>query len=300
MTPEGEAPMMSLRLGRVSLDYSVRTLIMGIVNVTPDSFSDGGRFCDAGEAVAHALRLVEDGADILDIGGESTRPRGSAYGEGAAPVSEAEELRRILPVIDRLEGSARVPISVDTTKAEVARRALEAGAAMVNDISGFHFDRRMPEVVAEAGAAAVIMHVKGTPQTMQQDPRYDDLFGEILQYLGEGLERGRQAGVQEMVVDPGLGFGKTVRDNYRLLAGLGRFRALGRPILIGPSRKSFLGAPLGLPVGERLEASLAALVAGILAGASIIRVHDVREARRAATIADAVRAASAENGTPSG
>jgi len=273
---------------------------MGVVNVTPDSFSDGGRFGEATEAVAHALRLVEEGADIIDIGGESTRPRGSAYGGGAHAVSLEEELRRVIPAIEQLAHASPVPISVDTTKAEVAYHALRAGAVMVNDISGFRYDRRMPEVVAEAGAAAVVMHVKGTPQTMQQDPRYDDLFGEIIAYLQEGLRLGSAAGVTEMVVDPGLGFGKTPRDNYRLLAGLERFRTLGRPVLIGPSRKSFLGTPLGLPVGERQEATLAALVAGILGGASIVRVHDVREARRAAAIADAVLEASAENDTPPG
>jgi dihydropteroate synthase len=289
-----------LRLGSTVVDCSARTLIMGIVNVTPDSFSDGGRFRDAREAAEHALMLVQDGADILDIGGESTRPRGQAYGDGAHAVSAAEELRRVIPVIEHLAAATSVPISVDTTKSEVARQALEAGAVMVNDISGFRYDRHMPEVVAEAGAAAVVMHVKGSPQTMQQDPRYDDLFGEILAYLREGLRLGSEAGVSEMVVDPGLGFGKTVRDNYRILAGLERFHALGRPVLIGPSKKSFLGAPLGLPIGERQEASLAALVAGILGGASIVRVHDVREARRAAAIADAVLAASRENDTPPG
>jgi len=290
----------TLRLGRTVLDCSSRTLIMGVINVTPDSFSDGGRFTDPAGAVAHALQLVEDGADIIDIGGESTRPRGHAYGEGAQAVTVEEELRRVIPVVEQLAASASVPISVDTTKAEVARRALQAGAQMVNDISGFHYDHHMPEVVAQHGAAAVIMHVKGTPQTMQTDPRYDDLFGEILAYLEEGIRRGSAAGVTQMAVDPGLGFGKTTRDNYRLLAGLDRFQSLGRPVMIGPSRKSFLGAPLGLPVGERAEVTLAALVAGILGGAAIVRVHDVRQARRAASIADAVLEAAAENDTPPG
>ena len=300
MKPDGPPEGLRLRLGEAVLDCSSRTVIMGVVNVTPDSFSDGGRFGEATEAVAHALRLVEDGADIIDIGGESTRPRGSAYGGGAHAVSLEEELRRVIPVVEQLARASSVPISVDTTKAEVAHHALRAGAVMVNDISGFRYDRRMPEVVAEAGAAAVVMHVKGTPQTMQQDPRYDDLFGEIIAYLEEGLRLGSAAGVTEMVVDPGLGFGKTVADNYRIIAGLGRLQTLGRPVLIGPSRKSFLGAPLGLPLQERQEATLAAVVAGILGGASIVRVHDVREARRAAAIADAVLEASAQNDTPPG
>ncbi|MGB2959828.1 MAG: dihydropteroate synthase [Bacteroidota bacterium] len=279
----------TLRIGDRLYDCSERTLIMGVLNVTPDSFSDGGRYVETGRAVEHAMEMVRQGADILDVGGESTRPKSSAYGEGADPISAEEELRRVLPVIDRLKGRIDIPISIDTYKSDVAEEALRAGAVMVNDVSGFRFDPRMPRVVAEAGACAVVMHTKGPPRTMQQDLRYDDLFGQIGEYLREGLALGEQQGVRDMVVDPGIGFGKTPRDNLRLLTGLRRFRMLGRPIMVGPSRKSFLGAILDLPVEERLEGTLASVTGAILFGADIVRVHDVREVKRAAQIADALR-----------
>jgi dihydropteroate synthase len=266
---------------------------MGILNVTPDSFSDGGRYTTPSTAAARALAMVEEGADFIDVGGESTRPRGSAYGAGAIPVGEEEELARVVPVIEEIVRRTDVPVSIDTYKSAVARRALAAGAVMVNDISGFGFDPGMAAVVGEAGASAVVMHMKGTPQTMQVNPVYADLFGEILAYLSGALARGKSAGVRQMIVDPGIGFGKTVTDNYRLLGGLSRFAELGVPVLVGPSRKSFIGAVTDLPVGERLEGTLAAVTACILNGANIVRVHDVREARRAAQVADAVRRAPA-------
>jgi len=293
----------TLRIGERLYDCSERTLIMGVLNVTPDSFSDGGRYLETGRAVERAGEMVRQGADIVDVGGESTRPRSSAYGEGADPIPAEEELRRVLPVIERLREIVDVPLSIDTTKAEVAEGALRAGAVMVNDVSGFRFDPRMPRVIAEAGASAVVMHTKGPPKTMQQDVSYDDLFGQIGEYLREGLALGEQEGVREMVIDPGIGFGKTPRDNLRLLVGLRRFRSLGRPIMVGPSRKSFLGAILDLPVEERLEGTLAAVVAAILSGADIVRVHDVREVKRAVQVADALRetmlAEQLEQRTPS-
>ena len=278
-------------IGGREYDLSSRTHIMGILNVTPDSFSDGGRFTSVAAAVDHGLAMAEAGADFIDVGGESTRPKGTAYGEGAEPVSVQEEIDRVLPVIDALAGRTRVPLSIDTYKAPVAARALAAGAAIVNDISGFGFDSSMAATVAGAGATAVVMHIRGTPKTMQDHPVYGDLFGEIAAALGESVRRGREAGVRQVIVDPGIGFGKTAADNYRLIAGLARFDVLGCPVLVGPSRKSFLAAASGLGVHNRLEASLAAATAAALGGAHIIRVHDVRETRRALQVADAVRRA---------
>ena len=277
------------RFGEKLYDLSARTHIMGVLNVTPDSFSDGGRYYGTEIAVRHGLEMVEQGADFIDVGGESTRPKSQAYGEGADAVSVEEELRRVLPVIEQLSDRTSIPISIDTYKSQVAEQALEVGAVMVNDISGFTFDPRMPEVVGKAGASAVLMHIKGTPKTMQQDPHYDDLFGEVTEFLKTGLMRGEQAAVRQMIIDPGIGFGKRHNDNLQLIAGLSRFTDLGRPILIGPSRKTFIGTILNLPVEERLEGSLAAVVACILYGANIVRVHDVKEAKRAAMIADAVK-----------
>lgn len=278
--------------GTRTYDFSARSYVMGVLNVTPDSFSDGGKFLSPARAVDHALRMIGEGADFLDVGGESTRPKGGAYGEGADPIDTAEELRRILPVVEQLAGKTDVPVSVDTYKSEVARRALAAGAVLVNDISGFHFDPEMPGVVAEAGASAVLMHIRGTPKTMQQNPSYADLLGEISDYLRESIRMGESAGVRQMLVDPGLGFGKTVKHNYRLLASLSHFAGLGYPVLVGPSRKSFIGDALQLPVEERLEGTLAAVVAAVLYGASVVRVHDVKETVRAVRVADALKQAS--------
>lgn len=275
--------------GSSRYDLSSRTHIMGVLNVTPDSFSDGGRYLDVDAAVRHGLDMIEAGADFLDVGGESTRPKSQAYGDGAVEVSADEEIRRVLPVIEKLAHQTSIPISIDTFKAAVADRAMEAGAVIVNDISGFTFDEHMPGVVAKHHASAVLMHIKGTPKTMQMDPHYDDLFGEIIGTLQRGIDRGINAGVEQMMVDPGIGFGKRQVDNVQLIAGLSRFKQLGYPILIGPSRKSFIGAILDLPVEERLEGTLAAVVACVLNGANIVRVHDVKEARRAALVADAIR-----------
>jgi dihydropteroate synthase len=265
---------------------------MGILNVTPDSFSDGGKFQSVAKAVDHALAMAEQGADFIDVGGESTRPKGSAYGEGAEPVGLQEELDRVLPVIEELARQVSLPISIDTYKAAVASRAIAAGASIVNDISGFGFDPEMAGTVGRAGASAVVMHTRGRPKTMQKDPVYDDLFGEIHAFLDGAIRTGKMNGVRQMLVDPGIGFGKTAADNYRLLSGLSRFADLGYPILVGPSRKSFLASASGLPVHDRLEASLAAATSAVLSGAHVVRVHDVRETRRVIAVADAVCVAS--------
>jgi len=265
---------------------------MGVLNVTPDSFSDGGRYLEPERALERALEMAEEGADFIDIGGESSRPRGKAYGEGADPVPAEEELRRVIPVMRRLAGRVMLPLSIDTTKADVAARALDAGAVLVNDISGFRFDPAMAATVARAQASAVVMHMKGTPKNMQANPTYDDLFAEVETGLRASVEKGRQAGVRQIIVDPGLGFGKRLQDNLDLLRGLSRFHSLGCPVMVGPSRKAFLGELLNLPVEERLEGTLAAVVAAILNGAQIIRVHDVKQVRRAAVVADALRPSS--------
>jgi dihydropteroate synthase len=270
-------------------DLSARTHVMGVLNVTPDSFSDGGRYFSTDAAVAHAMEMIEQGADFIDVGGESTRPKGLAYGEGADPVSEDEELRRVIPVVERLASATDVPVSIDTYKSGVAGRALAAGAVIVNDISGFGFDPRMPEVVAGAGASAVVMHIKGTPKTMQIDPVYDDLLGEVMGYLEAAIARGREAGIVQLIIDPGIGFGKRLVDNLQLIRGLDQFASLGYPVLVGPSRKAFIGSLLNLSPSERLEGTLAACVAAILYGANIIRVHDVKQVKRAAIVADAIR-----------
>ncbi|RLA85215.1 MAG: dihydropteroate synthase [Deltaproteobacteria bacterium] len=266
----------TLRLGR-------RTAVMGILNVTPDSFSDGGLFLDPERAVDHALRMVEEGADIIDVGGESTRP-------GADPIPLQEELRRVLPVIEGLSQRTDVPISIDTYKAEVASRALEAGASIINDISGLHYDPRMGEVAAKYGAPVVVMHIKGTPKTMQASPRYDDLMGEITAYLREGIRRAEEAGLppEKVIVDPGIGFGKTVEHNLIILQRLDELSSLGRPILIGPSRKSFIGAVLDLQVGDRLYGTLASVAIGVERGAHIVRVHDVKPVREVVDMVDAI------------
>ena len=267
---------------------------MGVLNVTPDSFFDSGRYFSVDQAVERALEMVEEGADIIDVGGESTRPKGSAYGEGAMEVPADEELRRVLPVVERLVKATDVPISVDTYKSDVAREVLKAGASIINDISGFRFDPGMPEAVGEAGGTAVIMHTSGRPDVMQQRTEYQDLFGEIRAYLQEGVSLGLKAGVRQFFLDPGIGFGKTGADNFRLIAGLSNFEDIGYPLLIGVSRKSFIGKALDLSVESRLEGSLAAMTGAILNGAAIVRVHDVKESRRAAVVADALRRANSQ------
>ncbi|HTX99271.1 MAG TPA: dihydropteroate synthase [Bacteroidota bacterium] len=273
-------------LGRKVFDFSERTFIMGVVNVTPDSFADGGRYLDPRAAIDHALRLIDDGADLIDVGGESTRPRGSVYGQGAAPVPADEELRRILPVIEHLAQRSDVPISVDTWKSDVAARALDAGATVINDISGFTFDDDMADTARAKNASVILMHTPAPPWAMPSHIVYEDVVDDVVSALEGSVRRGEHKGISQMFVDPGLGFGKSMAENYRLIAHLDRLQSLHRPIVVGISRKSFVGKVQDLPVEARLEGSLAAMTAAILRGANLIRVHDVKESRRAAAIAD--------------
>jgi dihydropteroate synthase len=250
--------------------------LMGIVNVTPDSFSDGGQFLEPSHAVDRCLRLVAEGADVIDVGGESTRP-------GAEPVGEEEELRRVMPVIAEVASRISVPISIDTTKAAVARRALDAGASIVNDVSGLLFDPRMAEVCAQAQAGVICMHRQGTPRTMQIDPSYEDVVHEVADYLTERLAALQERGVarERVVIDPGIGFGKTPDHNLAILKNIPRFRALGRPVLIGHSRKRFLAKILGRKLDESSAATQGVALAAALTGADILRVHDVGATRDA-------------------
>ncbi|MGV3620846.1 MAG: dihydropteroate synthase [Archangium sp.] len=270
----------------LGFEWGGRTRVMGIVNVTPDSFSDGGLHSTTAAAIAHGRALVQQGADVLDIGGESTRP-------DAEPVSEDEELRRVIPVIEGLR-EAGVPLSIDTMKSGVARRAIQAGAVLVNDVSGLR-DDAMIDVLAETGACACVMHMQGEPRTMQKSPRYEDLTGEILEALEQALQRAERRGVKRsnLWVDPGVGFGKTVDHNAYLIQRAQEFRLLGVPVLFGVSRKGFIGKLLGgKPASERAVASAA--IAGILAAdgaVDVVRVHDVTETKDALTVADAVRLA---------
>jgi dihydropteroate synthase len=284
-TVKREARTLDVRGRRFTLGPA--TWLMGIVNVTPDSFSDGGAFLDEDRAVEHALSLACEGADVLDIGGESTRP-------GSLPVTEEEEIRRVLPVIQRLRPKTGVLLSVDTTKSAVARAALEAGADIVNDTSGLRADPAMAPLIARSEAAVVLMHMKGVPRTMQDAPRYDDLFGEIKDFLRHRIREAQTAGIapERIIVDPGIGFGKTVEHNLALLKGLDAFQDLGRPVCVGFSRKAFIGRVLGLPPGERLEGTIAAAVISVSRGAQILRVHDVGAVAKAVRMAEAILAST--------
>lgn len=243
---------------------------MGIINVTPDSFSDGGEVYNRDAAVERGLALVEEGADILDIGGESTRP-------GSDPVSLDEELQRVMPVIEALCGRVEVPISIDTYKSVVARAALEAGAQIVNDISAGYFDSQMAEVIADYNATVVLMHIKGTPRDMQKNPVYDDLLGEVKDYLSNAVVRFEAVGVprNRILVDPGIGFGKQLEHNLELIRRVDELKEIAAGVMIGPSRKSFIGLLTGKPVRERLAGTIAAVVASVIYGADAVRVHDV-------------------------
>lgn len=260
-----------------------RTLVMGVLNVTPDSFSDGGQHADPESAAAWARQMVADGADIIDVGGESTRP-------GAEPVPAEEELRRILPVIRRIHDTCPVPISVDTYKASVAAAAVEAGARIINDIGGLTLDPGIADVAARTGAFLVVMHIRGTPQTMQQNIQYGDVVAEIIAFLRRQLQAAEDAGVprERLIADPGIGFGKTAQHNLEILRRLAEFSVLGVPILVGTSRKGFIGQVLGLPVDQRLEGTAATVAAAILNGAAIVRVHDVAPMVRVARMTDAI------------
>ncbi|MFQ5742643.1 MAG: dihydropteroate synthase [Acidobacteriota bacterium] len=273
----------TLCCGERKLEIGPRPLIMGILNCTPDSFYCGSRAFDE-EAVLRGRSMVEAGADLLDVGGESTRP-------GSTAVTVAEEIDRVVPVIEQLAARLAVPISIDTSKARVAEAALAAGATMVNDISGLACDPHLAEVIAAAGVPVVLMHMRGSPATMYEAARYRDLIGDIVRELRQALLRAQQAGIDPEVtlVDPGIGFAKTPQQSFILLRHLAALRSLGRPMVIGPSRKSFIGAVLDLPVEDRMEGTAAAVAVGVLAGAHILRVHDVEAMRRTADVAAAIR-----------
>ena len=270
--------------GRRTFELANRGVIMGVINVTPDSFSDGGNFTAASAAVDHGLRLVDEGAEILDIGGESTRP-------GAAPVTAEEELRRVLPVIEGLAAKTGAALSIDTSKASVARAAVAAGAEIINDVTALQGDDDMARVAAESACAVVLMHMRGTPRTMQQDPHYDDVVAEVSAHLAQRVDAARAAGIvaDRIAIDPGIGFGKTVEHNLQLIAGLGRFAALGHPVLLGVSRKSFLATAAQCPNVEDRDVPTAVLTAeGYRLGARIFRVHAVQPNVQALRLAEAL------------
>lgn len=272
-----------LRIGKKKFAFGKRTYIMGILNVTPDSFSDGGKYLGRDAAVLQAEKMAEEGADIVDIGGESTRP-------GARAVAADEEIRRVIPVIRELSKNKGMVISVDTRKAAVARAALEAGAQMVNDVSGLRQDKDMAGVVAHCKVPVCVMHMQGSPRTMQKKTSYSDLMGEITGCLEKSIAIAIDAGIlhEKIIIDPGIGFGKTAAHNLEILKRLQEFRVLGCPILVGPSRKTLIGKVLGLPVEERMEGTAALAAAAIANGADLVRVHDVKEMSRVARMADAI------------
>jgi dihydropteroate synthase len=278
-----------LRLHSRTLTLGERTLVMGVLNITPDSFSDGGRYLDSGAAVARALQLENDGADIIDVGGESTRP-------GATAIAAEEELQRILPVIQILRGKLRIPMSVDTRRAGVAKAALSAGAEILNDVSGLRMDPELGKVARHARAPLILMHMRGTPQTMQKGSFARDVIRDVMSGLRDAISRSKREGLakSQLLLDPGIGFGKTHDQNFEILARLPEFSRLGCPIVIGTSRKAFLGKALvepggpSAPPGERLLGTAATVTASILGGAHIVRVHDVAEMVRIARVADAI------------
>ncbi|HEX7464966.1 MAG TPA: dihydropteroate synthase [Actinomycetota bacterium] len=270
------------KCGDLLLDCAERTLVMGILNVTPDSFSDGGRYLDRAAAIEHAARMVDDGADIVDVGGESTRP-------GSDPVPASEERDRVVPVVEALASSVSVPISIDTRKAEVARAALGAGATIVNDVSA-GADPQMFDVAKGAGAGLVLMHMQGDPKSMQRAPRYDDVVAEVEEYLRGRIEAAESAGVpfESICVDPGIGFGKNLEHNLSVLKRLDVLASLGRPVLVGPSRKRFIGTILDLPEDDRAEGTAGAVAWSVAHGANVVRVHDVKEIARLVRVVDAI------------
>jgi len=265
------------------MNLKERTYIMGVLNVTPDSFSDGGQHFDFRDAVNWGMRMADDGADIIDIGGESTRP-------GSEPVSFEEELSRVIPVIEALSDKCSVPLSIDTHKSRVAAEAVKAGCKIVNDISGLTFDELMTETVAQSGVGLIVGHIRGTPKSMQQNPHYDDVMSEVVREIRASILLAESRGVAptRIILDPGIGFGKRLEDNLTIIRRLGELKSLGKPIMVGPSRKSFIGAILNLPVEERLEGTAAAITMAIANGANLVRAHDVKEMKRVCTLADAI------------
>lgn len=276
----------ALRWGRYALKLGERTHIMGVLNVTPDSFSDGGDHFEFEKAVERGIAMAQEGADIVDVGGLSTRP----YSE---EIPEAEEIDRVVPVIEALSKAVDIPISIDTYRAQVAREALRAGAAVINDVSALRLDPDMAGVAAQADTPVVLMHMRGRPKTMQENPVYANLLGEILEFLGDAVARAVGAGIREdlTIVDPGIGFGKTFQDNLKILKNLHRFSELKRPLLIGPSNKAFIGHVLGKDVRHRDIGTMAAVSAGVLGGAHVVRVHDVQKALDTVRMIDAIKGA---------
>lgn len=275
--------LFTMRCGDHTLELGKRTLLMGVINVTPDSFSDGGEFFDTSQAIQQGERLAAQGADLLDVGGESTRP----FSE---PIALEEELRRVIPVVSELVRRTRIPISIDTCKAEVARAALDAGASLINDVSSLRFDPEIIKIAAASGAPLILMHMLGSPRTMQTAPHYDSLLSEVISFLEERAQAACAGGVarEQIIVDPGIGFGKTVAHNLLLIKHLDALAVLGRPVLLGPSRKSFIGAVLDRKVTEREPGTWGAVGAGIMKGAHILRVHEVAVCRQVADIVDAI------------
>jgi len=276
---------MKISFRKFLFDFSKKTYIMGILNVTPDSFFDGGKYINFKKAVERGLQIAEEGADLIDIGGESTRP-------GAEPVSVDEELKRVIPVIESLSKKINIPISIDTYKAKVAEEAINAGATIINDISGLRFDPQMPYIAAKYDTPVVIMHIKGTPKNMHVNPVYDALIPEITEYLRNSIVIAKNAGVKEnnIIIDPGIGFGKKPEHNLLIIKNLKEFANLGKPILIGVSRKSFIGKILNdAPAEQRLEGTMAAVAVSVINGANIVRVHDVKETVKVVKVVDAIR-----------
>lgn len=269
--------------------FSERTFIMGVVNVTPDSFCDGGKYFKKEDAISHALQLVKEGADFLDIGGESTRPKSVSYGEGATEISIDEELNRVIPVIKELQNLTEIPISIDTYKSKVAEEALKVGATIVNDISGFSFDSEMPKIISKYNATAIVMHIQGTPKTMQMNPNYENVVSEVYSFLESSIEKGKHFGLKQIIIDPGIGFGKNLIHNLTLIQNLTKFKTLNCPIMIGTSNKSFIGQILDAKIDERKFGTAASVVVSIMNGANIVRVHDVNEMVQVSKIVDAIR-----------
>ncbi len=271
------------------LNLGQRTHVMGILNVTPDSFSDGDRYLEVDKAVEYALEMAHEGADIIDVGGESTRP----YSQ---KISVSEELDRVIPVIEILSRELTIPISIDTYKAAVAQESLKAGASIINDISALRFDPHMSSIAAQAGVPLILMHMKGTPQDMQENPVYDDVISEILDFLKDATMRSRKAGIKEslIIVDPGIGFGKTFNNNLEIIRDLSRFASLKRPVLLGTSNKAFIGHILGREAHQRDTGTMATIAAGVMNGAHIVRVHNVRKAVETVKIIDAIKRGSVD------
>ncbi len=264
-------------------DLGEKPLIMGVLNITPDSFSDGGRFIDPENAYDYALSLIDSGADIIDVGGESSRP-------GAENVSVDEEIKRVIPIIKKLAKKTKIPISIDTVKSEVAEKAFDAGAIILNDISALRMDDKLAALAAKHKSYVVLMHMRGTPADMQSDTEYDDLLGEVAGFLNAAASKAVENGIskEKIIIDPGIGFGKSLESNFVILKNLDKFVEIGYPVLIGASRKSFIGKTLNLDIDQRLEGSIAAACYAVLNGADIIRVHDVRETKRAISIIEKI------------